>query len=79
VSDANLIVVATFSTSQEADLAKSALDAAGIDAMIRADTGGGMRPSLAWAGGVQVIVRAADASAAGEILNIPATVMPREP
>jgi hypothetical protein len=79
MSDADLIVVATFSTPQEADLAKSALDAAGIDAMIRADSAGGMRPSLAWAGGVQVIVRAADVSAAREILNIPATLMPRVP
>ena len=73
MSDADLIVVGAFSSPQEAHLAKSALEAAGIDAMIRADTGGGMRPSLAWAGvGVQVIVRAEDSSAAREILETPA-------
>ena len=79
MSDEDLIVVTTFSTPQEADLAKSALEAAGIDALIRTDSGGGMRPSLAWAGGVQVIVRAADASAARKILNTQAKVVSRIP
>jgi hypothetical protein len=72
MSDEDLIVVTTFSTPQEADLAKSALEAAGIEALIRTDSGGGMRPSLAWAGGVQVIVRSEDALAARDILDIPA-------
>ena len=31
-------------------MAKGALESAGIDAMIQADTAGGMRPHLAWAG-----------------------------
>ena len=47
----DLVVVHAFNSRPEADLAKSALDAAGIDAMVRADSGGGMRPALAWAGG----------------------------
>jgi hypothetical protein len=36
--DPDLIVIETFTSQHEADLAKSALEAAGIDAMIKADT-----------------------------------------
>ena len=69
----DLLVARTFNTRPEADLAKSALDAAGIDSMVRADSGGDMRPAIAWAGdGFQVIVRADDLEAAREILDLPA-------
>ena len=71
--DDALVVARTFNTRPEADLAKSALNAAGIDAMVRADSGGEMRPAIAWAGdGFQVIVRAEDIEAAREILDLPA-------
>jgi len=54
----------------EADLAKGALESAGIDAMIQADSAGGMRPHLAWAsGGFKVLVREEDAAAARELLE----------
>ena len=43
----DLIVVRTFATEAEADVAASALEAAEIDAMIQADTAGGMRPHIA--------------------------------
>jgi len=70
----DLVVVATFDGRPEADLAKGALEAAGIDSMIRADDGGSMRPHIAWAGvGFQIIVRAEDLDAAREILDTPAT------
>jgi hypothetical protein len=73
MADTELVVVHTFGDAAQADVAKSALDAAGIDSMIRADSGGGMRPSIAWAGdGFQVLVRAADVQAAREILELPA-------
>ena len=73
MTDPDLVVVHRFNTSQEADLAKSALEAAGIDAIVRRDTGGGMQPALAWAGaGVEVLVRAEDAQAARDVLDIPA-------
>ena len=73
MSDSDLVVVHRFNTSQEAELAKSALEAAGIDAMVRRDNGGGMQPALAWAGaGVEVLVRAEDAPAARDVLDIPA-------
>ena len=78
MSDADLIVVHTFNNRQEADLAKSALEAAGIDAMVQADDGGAMRPAMVWAGtGFQVIVRTEDAPAAIDILDTPAKVEPR--
>jgi hypothetical protein len=68
--DVALVVVQTFNNRAEADIAASALDAAGIDAMIRADDGGSMRPAMAWAGvGFEVIVRESDADAAREILE----------
>jgi hypothetical protein len=74
MADTDLVVVATFDDRIEADVAVSALGAAGIESMIRADDGGSMEPQLAWVGvGVQVIVRADDADAAREILDIPAT------
>ena len=71
-SDA-LVVVATFGDRAAADIAASALEAAGIDSMIRADDGGSMRPAMAWAGvGFQVIVREEDAAEARVILEVPA-------
>jgi hypothetical protein len=73
MTESDLIVVHSFGSRAEADLAKSALDAAGIDAMVQADSGGGMRPSIAWAGvGFQVFVRAEDAQAARDVLDLPA-------
>ena len=74
MSDSELVVVHSFGSRPEADMAVSALDAAGIDAIVQADSGGGMRPHLAWAGvGFQVMVREADAAAALEVLDLPAT------
>jgi hypothetical protein len=73
MDDTELVVVGAFNTPQEADLAASALEAAGIEVMRRADSGGGQRGHLAWAGvGNEVIVRAEDAAEARDILNIPA-------
>lgn len=77
MSGSDLVVVHTFGNRQEADLATGALAAAGIQAIVQADSGGGMQPSIAWAGvGVQVIVRAEDAEAARAILEEPARTMP---
>jgi hypothetical protein len=64
-----LVVVGTFSDRIDAELAASALEAAGIDSMIRDDDAGGMQPAMAFTGGVELLVRQADASAAGEILE----------
>ena len=68
--DVNLVVVDAFGSGPEAELAKSVLEAAGIDAMIQADSVGGMRPHVAWAsGGYKLLVREEDADDAREVLE----------
>jgi len=68
----DLVVVHTFMSRPEADMAKSALDAAGIPSMVRSDDAGGLQPGL-WEGrGVAILVSADDAKAASEILGIEA-------
>ena len=66
----DLVVVQSFGSAPEAELAKSVLQAAGIDAMIQADSVGGMRPHVAWAsGGYKVLVREEDAQDAAALLD----------
>jgi len=75
--DSDLVVVETFASRTEADLAKSALEAAGIESMIQADTAGGMRTHLAWSGaGFQLLVREEDVPAARELLESPDDDLP---
>lgn len=70
--EANLVTVHAFGSQPEAEVAKSALEAAGIDAMIQADTAGGMRPHIAWSGsGFKILVREEDVTAAREVLESP--------
>jgi len=65
-----LVIVKTFGSRPEADIAKGALASAGIDAMIQADTAGGMREHLAWSGtGFRLLVREDDARVALEVLT----------
>jgi len=67
-----LVLAQVFGSQIEADLAKSELESAGIDAMIQADRAGGMRDHLAWSGfGFKVLVREVDAASAREILHPP--------
>lgn len=67
-----LVVVDRFASQVEADLAKTALASAGIDAAIQADRAGGMRDHLAWSGlGFKVLVREEDAIEAHEVLQPP--------
>jgi putative signal transducing protein len=69
MSEANLVVIHSFATQQEADMAKSALESAGIEVMIQADAVGGMRPHVAWSsGGFKLLVREDDAEDAREVL-----------
>ena len=63
-----LVVVSTFPNVIDAELAKSALDAADVDSFIQADDAGGMRPHLAMPH-VRLLVRAEDADRAAEILR----------
>ena len=69
MSDTDLVVVKTFLNRFEADVAKSALDAADIESLVRPDDAGGMEPGL-WVGnGIELLVRAEDAERAEEILD----------
>ena len=76
MSETDLVVVHTFGNRQEADVAVSALDAAGIDSTVQGDTGGGMYRAIAWAGvGFQLLVRRDDAENARAILEEPTRPM----
>jgi hypothetical protein len=66
--DDPLRVIRTFVNNFDAEMARSALEAAGIDAMIRSDDCGGTRPHL-WLGGVELLVRQEDAAEADELLG----------
>jgi putative signal transducing protein len=74
--EAKLVLVQAFGDQWEADLAKSALEAAGIDAIIQADSLGGNRSDVAFhTGGYKVLVRDEDAAAARDVLEPP----PKQP
>jgi len=65
-----LVLIQAFGSQGEADLAKSMLESAGIDAMIQADTAGGMRPHIAWSAlGFRVLVREEDVAEARGVLK----------
>jgi hypothetical protein len=67
-----LVVVQSFGTESEAEVAKGVLESSGIEAMIQADTAGRMREHLAWSGlGHRLLVREEDAAAARSILCLP--------
>ena len=67
--DSELVVVRSFLNRFEAETAKSALDAADIDSLIRADDAGGMQVAMSMGRAVELLVRAEDAARADEILN----------
>jgi Putative prokaryotic signal transducing protein len=70
--EANLVIVQAFSDQWEAEMAKSLLEAAGIDSVIQADSVGGNRPDIAFhTGGYRVVVREKYAAAAHTILKPP--------
>ena len=67
----HLVTVRTFLNRIEAELALSALEAAGIDAVLQRDDCGGVRPSL-WLSGVDSLVRPEDFRRATDVLDLPA-------
>jgi len=70
IEHGELVVVKSCGSRAEAELAKGALEDAGIQAMIQADTAGGMREHLAWSGaGFRILVREEDAPAAYDALT----------
>jgi hypothetical protein len=68
-----LVVLRTFTNHIEADLARSALEAVGIESMVRADDAGGLEPGLWVATRVQLVVRAEDQQWAAEVLSASAS------
>ena len=68
-TDPDLVTIRTFVDELEANLAKSRLQAAGIDSMLGRDDCGGMRPSLTWAQGIRLVVRSDDAERAAAVLS----------
>ena len=70
MQDIHLVVVQSYASRSEAELAKGALEAAGIPAMIQSDSVGGMREHLAWSGaGFKILVREEDVTDAREVLT----------
>jgi hypothetical protein len=67
-----LVVIQSFGTRAEADIALSMLESSGIEAMMQADTAGGMRQHLAWSGlGFRVLVCEEDVARAHDVLEPP--------
>jgi Putative prokaryotic signal transducing protein len=66
VKTSDLVVVSTFRSTADAQVAQGILDEVGIESMIQADNAGGMYPALS---GAQLLVRVEDAPRAGEALN----------
>jgi len=62
----DLVVVSTFPSLPDAQIAKGVLDEAGIRSMIRTDNAGGMYPAI---GGAELLVRAEDLDKAREALR----------
>jgi Putative prokaryotic signal transducing protein len=62
---ADLVVVSTFRSAMEAQVAKGRLEGAGIESMIRTDNAGGMYPAI---GQVELLVRSDDLEKANDAL-----------
>jgi len=63
-----MIQAGTYPTRGEAEIAQSALDAAGIPSVVEGDDAGGAYP-FSFNGGVRVLVDEADAEAAAAVLD----------
>jgi hypothetical protein len=68
MDDSDLVVISTFPSEADAQIAKGLLDGAGIESMIRTDDAGGMYPGI---GGADLVVRAGDVQKANDLLGLP--------
>lgn len=66
MGSSELVVVSTFRSTADAQLAKGILDGAGIESMVRSDNAGGMYPAIA---GAELLVRIDDVEEAREALQ----------
>jgi hypothetical protein len=72
VTPSDLAIIRTFGNLFEAEVAQTALEAAGIESLLRADDAGGVQPGL-WTGrGVELLVHTEDLKRADEVLGIEA-------
>jgi hypothetical protein len=62
---ADLVVVSTFRSPTDAQIAQGRLDDAGIESMVRTDNAGGMYPAI---GRVELLVRSEDVEKANSAL-----------
>jgi hypothetical protein len=67
-TEPEFVTIRTFGDEFEAMVAKSALEAAGIESVISADDCGGLRPALSLTQGIRLVVKVRDAVSANEIL-----------
>lgn len=68
--EAKLVVAKTFGSRMEADMARGAVEGAGIACMIQADSAGDMQHHLAFTGGgFKLLVREHDVEFAREVLE----------
>src|SRR5215475_12182569 len=65
-----LVVVRTYPSHVDADLARMALEAAGIESMFGSDDQGGQSPGLTFTRGIALLVRSEDVDDADEILSV---------
>ena len=68
--DEELVVLRTYPTVIDAELAKSALESVGIDSLVRSDNEGGQSPALSFGRGVELLVNPNDAEAANDALDV---------
>ena len=71
--ETELVAVRTFPNRIEAELARSALEAAEIESLVAADDAGGAQSGLWVSCGVRLLVRADDRLRADEILRMGST------
>jgi hypothetical protein len=64
-----LVAVRTFISESEAEIAKGALTAFGIESLLSHDDCGGQRPHLNLTGGIRLLVRPEDLKTAEEALT----------
>ena len=74
-----IVVLREYGFEVEATLAATVLEATGIPARVSGDTAGGALPSMALLYPYRLLVRAADASLARELLDTPADPPADEP
>jgi len=67
-TEPDFVTIREFADEPEANLAKSALQAAGIDCMFKRDDCGGVHPAMSWARGIKLVVRAEDVRSATRVL-----------